>query len=221
MMSLRRSMLLLAALSACGICSQAGAETLSFLCITPNLSAECQIGATQLRVVASDNGDGRVRFVITNTGPAASSIADVYFDDGTLLGISQVINGGPGVDFSQDATPGNLPGGNNISPAFETTAGFSADSNPPVQPNGVNPGESLTILFFLMSGGTFADVASELASGELRVGLHVQGFASGNSASFVNMPSVPLPAAGWLLLSGLATVAAGGRPRRRVSLVSA
>jgi hypothetical protein len=150
MMPPARSIVQLAALFAAGVSTQASAETLSFYCITPNASAECLIGASQLRVEATDNGDGRARFVFTNTGPAASSITDVYFDDGTLLGISQVINGGPGVDFSQGASPGNLPGGNALSPAFETTAGFSADSNPPVQPNGVNPGESLTILFFLM-----------------------------------------------------------------------
>ena len=56
---------------------------------------------------------------------------------------------------------------------FVTTLGFSADSDPPVQSLGVNPGESLGIIFDLQPGGTFADVVGELASGALRIGIHV------------------------------------------------
>jgi hypothetical protein len=41
-----------------------------------------------------------VNFLFTNQGPLASSITDVYFDDGTLLGIAGVTNFS-GVDFSQ------------------------------------------------------------------------------------------------------------------------
>jgi len=69
------------------------------------------------------------------------------FDDGSLVGIFSIDNSDPGVAFSDPAVPGNLPGANNASPAFVATTGFSADSDPPVQPNGVNPGETLGILF--------------------------------------------------------------------------
>lgn len=198
----------------------ASALMLDFECISDNNATNCTAGEAQLRVEALDNGDGRARFVFTNVGTAASSITDVYFDDGTLLGISQVLNGGPGVDFSQNASPGNLPSGNSANPDFETTAGFSADSNPAVQPNGVNPGESLTILFFLQNGGSFADVLDELGDGRLRIGMHVQGFSSGGSESFVNMPSVPLPAAAWLLLSGIGALAAVRRTRTKTSALN-
>ena len=94
--------------------------------------------ASQYWVDVTASG-AQVKFHFTNSGPISSSITDIYFDDGSLLGIASVING-PGVDFSQGACPGNLPGGNLAVPAFATTAGFSADSNPPRQPNGVNPG---------------------------------------------------------------------------------
>jgi hypothetical protein len=112
-------------------------------------------------------------------------------------------NGGmAGVDFSQGASPGNLPSANSADPDFQATAGFLADSDPPVQPNGVNPGEELGIVFDLQSGGTFADVLSELATGELRIGIHVQGFAGGGSESLISN-SNPIPAPGAFVLASM------------------
>jgi hypothetical protein len=165
---------------------------------------------TQLFVEVFELTD-QINFVFTNTGPDASSITDVYFDDGSLLGISTINNTPTLVEFSQLASPPDLPGGNNVIPPFVTTASFSADSDPPAQPLGVNPGESLEIIFDLQASGTFADVLTELESGELRIGIHVQGYASGGSESFVNNgtvdpppePPCPIPAPGTLLLSSI------------------
>ena len=118
------------------------------------------------------------------------------------------------MSFSQGASPPDLPGGNNASPPFSVTAGFSADSDSPVQPNGVNPGESLGIRFSLQPGETFADVLTALGNGDLRVGIHVQAFASGSSESFVNTP--PLPEPGSVALFGVAAALTGlGSWRRR------
>ena len=179
----------------------ARAATLSFFCITDNLAADCATGESQLTVNVTDPGGNKVLFHFKNSGPNASSVTDVYFDDGSLLGLSQITDG-PGVSFSQYASPPNLPGGNNVNPPFQVTAGFLADSNPPVQPNGVNPGEWLKIYFSLQSGGTFNDVINELGDGRLRIGIHVQGFTSSGSESLVNLPA-PVPAAMWLFGSGL------------------
>jgi len=56
-------------------------------------------------------------------------------------------------------------------------------------------------------------VLGELADGTLRIGIHVQGFATGGSESFVNVP-LPEPATfGLLALGAVALVAA--RARRR------
>lgn len=188
--------------------SHAATLPLAFSCITNNSAANCAAGATQLSVDVTDLGVGanQVKFIFNNLGSAASSITDVYFDDGTLLGIASLLDSGSGVAFSTLASPGNLPGGNNADPDFETTAGFSADSDPAVQPNGVNANanEWLAVIFNLQSGGTYADVVNELATGELRVGMHVQGFSGGGSESFVNMAAVPLPGAVLLLGSALA-----------------
>ena len=62
----------------------------------------------------------------------------------------------------------------------------------------------------LQLGGTYADVLSELASGALRIGIHVQGFASTGSESLINTPE---PGTALLLALGLGGLAAG---RRRV-----
>jgi hypothetical protein len=197
----------------------AQAVTLDFNCISNSSITDCNAGMAQLSVAVVDIGGGQVQFSFFNSGPAASSITDVYFDDGSLLGIAGLIDvddgtgGDPGVDFSQGASPGNLPSGNNASPPFQTTAGFLADSNPAVQHNGVNPGEWLGIIFDLQSGMTFADVLTELGNGDLRIGIHVQGFASGGSESFINNP-VPVPDAVWLFGSGLLGLAGVARRKR-------
>ena len=173
--------------------ASANASIIGFYNITGNNVGDAAIGEAQLFVDVTDEGDGRAHFTFMNLGPEASSITDVFFDDGTLLRIAEIIDadeggGDPGVDFSQDAKPGELPGANNAVPEFETTAGFSADSDPATQTNGVNPGETLAVIFFLQGSQTFATVEDELATGLLRIGIHVQGFASGGSESFVNNP---------------------------------
>ncbi|MGL4553955.1 MAG: hypothetical protein ACRC33_22575 [Gemmataceae bacterium] len=165
-----------------------------------------------------DAGSNKVAFQFYNTGPLAMSITQIYFDDGTLLGLASITNGGLGVDFSQDLSPGNLPGGNPIN--FNET--FEASSNPPTQPNGVNPGETLTITFDLVVGQTYADtlaaIALDLANpgvgmpGGLRIGMHVQGFANGGSEAFVNggpPTAVPVPAGIVLLASGVPVLSLG------------
>ena len=203
-----------AALAALGLSVSAQAAfTYGFAPVTNSVATNVNAGQAQLSVtVDAGSGPNQAKFTFNNSGPAAMSITDVYFDDGTLLGIASIVNG-TGVNFSQGATPGNLPGANGISPAFQTTAGFSADSNPPVQPNGVNPGESLTIIFNLLPGKTFADTISALTTptptNKLRIGIHVQGFANGGSESFVHL--VPAPGAATLI--GLAGLLAARRRR--------
>jgi hypothetical protein len=183
--------------------------TLGFYGITHNNAANESIGEAQLSVDVSNedvNGkaldDWEVAFIFRNVGPQASSITDVYFDDGTLLGISSILGSG-GVAFNRLAKPGELPGAQNLVPAFVTTAGFSADSDKPVQWNGVNPGEWLQIIFDLQSQQTYQDTVDALlhptAKSDLRIGIHVQGFASGSSESFVN--EVPAPSSMVALVS--------------------
>ena len=193
-------------ISVVSLCVTASAApTYSFVNITNNNAGDAAIGEAQLSVELFDLGTG-TQFVFSNSGPEASSIADIYFDDGTtaifnapmLLG--NIDNTDPGVSFAPFATPPVLPGGNAVS--FSVTAGLSADSDAPVQPNGVNPGETVGITLSYLGGVDFDDVVNEFASGDLRVGIHVQGFDTGGSESFVNNGTTTVvPTPGSLLLS--------------------
>ena len=188
----------------------ATAVTIDFFCITNNDAGNCAIGEAQLSVELTDEGSDQVRFTFLNTGAADITISEVYFDDGTLLGIASVISG-PGVAFVEDASPPDLPGGNSITPPFNVTAGFLAEAAPPPAFNGVDPGEWVAIVFDLQSGGTLADVIQELTDGTLRIGIHAISIgATEDSESFVNVP-VPEPTTALLLLGGLAGIAARRR----------
>jgi len=195
-----------------GFSVMAHAESYSFACISNNNVANCAAGAAQLRVDVLSYGPSQALFQFYNIGAAASSVTDIYFDDGTLLGIAQV-NNSSGVNFSQGAAPPDLPAGNNVDPDFMTTAGFNADSNTPVSINGVNPGETVGILFNLQSGQSFSNVNNALSlagvPGGLRIGLHVQNFNNGGSESFINV-ATPVPEVSqWLmLLLGFGLIAA-------------
>ena len=81
--------------------------------------------------------------------------------------------------------------------------------------NGVNPNERIGILFNF-EGDLFDNVIAAIDTGQLRIGIHVQGFASGGSESFVTgngISSVPEPAAMLLLGGGLICFAVVGRKK--------
>lgn len=156
--------------------------------------------ASQLSVEVTPSGDD-VLFTFSHTGSSGFFIADIYFDDGALLGIASIDNTDPDVSFSTPATPGDLPGGNNVSPPFVTSSNtgyghFSADADPKVSDNAVGPGDYVGIVFDIGSN-TFNDVIDALNVGfnpdayyytnngsgdydgwdfpSLRIGIHVQG----------------------------------------------
>jgi hypothetical protein len=215
----------------CLIAAPTKADLFGFARITSNTSDP--VGA-QLCVDVSSYGTTQVLFRFYNDGPALSpydvespilsSICDVYFDDGALLGIASIDNP-TGVSFSQLATPKDLSGGQNLSPPFVTTLGFSADSDPPVEHYGVNPGESVGIVFDLQDGKTFGDVIRAINVGfcpslyydgqnwsedSLRIGIRVQAIGdSGDSDSFI---MTPIPGA--VLLGMLGFCVAGLKLRK-------
>jgi hypothetical protein len=167
--------------------------TYLFVACTNNRAANVTTGEEQLSIVVSLLTNGNISFRFQNSGPNASSITDVYFyDPADELLTPMLISGSSGVDFSEGAAPGNLPGrrecpGLNGTGSLAFTSHDDADSNPAVQPNGVNPGEWLIVEMDLASWLSFDDIVAGLSSGQIRVGIHVQGFSPNGSESFVNL----------------------------------
>lgn len=206
-----------------GLGQAQASTTLSFSCIAATGTASSCAVANQLSVVVSDSGANLVSFKFQNNVGVQSSITEIYFDAGNSSlssGWTGMGDSGDNVAFSYQANPSVLPGGNTISPEFAVSnvAIFTADADAGrggAVVHGINAsGEWLTMSYALNSGMSYANVLSDLATGKLRIGMHVTGFdqmALGvPSTSYVNnhlqlepLQPVPVPAAAWLLGSGL------------------
>ena len=188
---------------------------LGFTCVSNNNAVSAAIAEAQVFVDVYTSAN-QAHFKFWNIGANTCSLTDVYFDDGTLLGIASIIDadeggGHAGVDFERGAKPTELPNG---PPDFETTAGFSADSDPPVPTWGVeasNPAnEWLEIIFDINPKSTPDAVFGELETGELRIGIHVQSIGP-YSESLVNI--IPEPAT--IAILALGSIALLSTKRRR------
>lgn len=218
---IRPSLLALGAGAVLALSAAASADSveIGFTKITSNTPSN---PAAQFKCVVSDviGQPGQATFRFSNNVGINSSISEIYFD-GPMLGIASVIQSGCNFSFS-NASPGNLPGGQTLTPAFNATPAFSADANGNPA-NGINAaGEFLEMKFDLNNGHTFASIVSALETGALRIGLHVRAIGpTEDSEGFVNNPPamVPVPPAamaGGATLVGL--IAVRNVRRRRLSL---
>ena len=178
----------------------------------PSELANGTIGETQLLLDVTQYNGSQIMFTFSNSGPYESSITDVYFDDDVpLLDFADTFSNVGTVEYSEGASPGDLSAGNLIS----FTSNYSFDSDPSVQPNGVNPGESLGILFDYVGVDTDSNtVIAALNNGTMDIGIHVQGFADGGSESFTTTAPVPEPAT--MLLFGVGLIGIAGLGRRKL-----
>jgi hypothetical protein len=190
--------------------AKADMYTYNFHNITNN--SDIDLG-DQLSVTVTDAGNNQVLFTFYNDVGIPSSICDVYLDDnsGTLSSLAS-IDDGSGVSFDTPANPGNLPGGH----TYDFYADFSADSDPPVEHNGIDSAsESLGLLFNLNADSTFSDVINALANEDLRIGLHIQAIGcAGDSDSYTNNPPTVTPVPGAVLLAMFGLSIAGMKLRK-------
>jgi hypothetical protein len=166
-------------------------------------------GVQSLIVEVTDAGPGRTLFTFSVLdGIYAYNqfyIDGVYFYDGALLEIAQLINNpAQDVAFSEGASPGHLPEVNldthKLVTGYQIAVLAAADADPSRTVHGVHVGESLGVLFNLQAGGTYNDVLTGIDSGAILIGIKAQGFGN-YSESFIVVPPVPAPGA--LLLSGI------------------
>ncbi len=199
-MKMKKTLLVLVA-ALCLVISVTPAYSAQFTFVNiSNNSGIASSVASQLLVDVIDSG-ANVDFKFTNAVGTASSITDIYFDQVLALftGISSISDSGAGVAFASPASPADLPEGGTIG----FTADFSADSDSPPSPNGVDAASEWVTISLALGSGTYADIINALNSGALRVGLHVQAIGiNEDSDAFVNTP-VPEPGFYGLLSLGL------------------
>lgn len=188
-----------------------------FNCIT-GPSANCDAGELQIGVevinlgVDDTTGHHQVEFRFTNASDGAnSSIAQIYFYDGTLLGVHSILDD-PNDVYFREGTSANpqLPGLGISKPVTRMFDIFDVNAVNPAPHKGINPGEQLGVVFDLLPDMDYDDVLSAMAlplspnSGSMTIGLHVISFDDGGSESFLHdITAVPVPAAAWLFLSGM------------------
>lgn len=180
--------------------------------------------AAQLHCTVSDvaGHSDQVTMHFSNNVGIASSIMEIYFDDRTPLSLLSINGiGQSGATFATgNASPGNLPGGANLTPAFNANSSFSADAGSGGPTQGLDAAaDYLDMTFNLQTGNTFGTVLTALQTGTLRIGLHVIaiGGSDGQSDSFVNNAVIaPVPQAaalGGAMLAGLLGIGAIRRTR--------
>lgn len=211
---MKNYIVILLGLSLIAAVSQAAPTIYGFTAITSNSVIDPAIGAAQLSLSVDAYGTNQVLFNFSNSGPLACSITDIYIEDG-ILGLTGILNE-TGVSFVESSSKNkiNFPAGNPI--GFDPDKQLSVYSDAPAQPNGVNPNEHVGLVFDLLGGYTIDEIINRLDNGigtttnvlgDIRVGIHVQGFADGSSESFVltnhpqDTPVVPAPSA--LMLAGI------------------
>ncbi len=204
--------------------TEARATLYGFEAITPTNSPYAGVMAAQLSLEVNPYGSNQVEFIFKNNiAPYAvvpgegGVITEVAFEDGMLFAMgSPYMVSGSAVNFVEDTSP---PGGT-WGLGFDTTQFFRADATSPSPTNGVNPYESLGIVFDLQTGKAFSDVIAALnqgftgpiVSGEsLRIGIHVQNLdPDGDYSDAFILTPVP----GAFLLGMLGLGVAGVKLRR-------
>ncbi len=178
----------------------AKADWLSFENITHNDPHDAAIGEAQFGLNISEYASGQVLFEYANQGPEPCTLTQIYLEKGMPLELNSIWNNPGLVQFTADPKLQDLPGGKSLDPNFLADKLLSAGADAPSPHLGVNPGESLAMLYDLDEDTSYETFLQQLKDQYLRVGIHVQAFESGGSESYI---AVPEP--GMLILAILST----------------
>ena len=188
----------------------AAVEFEAFTCITNNDAGDCAIGTTQLSATVVQSGGDAV-LMISMTGPQAGVVEKIFIESSFVTAISFQASTATGVvAFGTGKVGGNLPGGAMV--GFDEVFNIAADDPAPSNGIGRHPQDDVspqTGAFLLsLTGGDFSDLLTDL-----RIGVHVIGYSSGDSESFISTP-IPEPGTFALLATGLLGLATAGRRNR-------
>lgn len=154
-----------------------------------------------------------------------SAIANIYFEDGTLVFPEADLEPGSGVAFEQNGQPEDPPGVDPWGSSHEFRISLEQNTA-----DAIEPGEYLRVIFDLQNGYGFADVIAAIENGfaktqgvgynpalpSLRIAFHVRALANGQSDSY--LLTIPLPTPLALGLAGLAGVVIISRRKRRAAV---
>ncbi len=168
---------------------------------------------------------GKIDFTLRNVVGVSSSVTDVFFAGGSILGQSTVSQSGSVFV----AARGNLPGAATLDPvfsasrSFRTAVGLLNDDGTAANPGGLDrASDSVTFRFELRQGVSSEEAMAALTTaagtlGNIRVGVIARSIddTAANDSYVSNLLVVPIPAAAWAGVLGLAAVAGAAWIRRR------
>lgn len=167
-----------------------------------------------------DINSNQVLFIFTNAVGITSNVSEIYIDDSDILALTfgsihDSISGT--TDFVPGATPSNLPGGVNLDPDFLADTNLSVEAENGQQKWGVDASNDILGIVYDVSPSTsiMSGIANALASGDLRIGLHVRSVDGGTSDAYVNGSPVPEPATLLLFGTGIVGLAGAARMKRK------